>query len=361
MFGLKKNAKYLKTAVLPGATKYGPIGLELEDDMLKLVQLQNNGKGIRLIAGGSDKRPENVKPATGNWQRWAIETLTKLTADGEFKGKQIIAAIPPTDMFIEQMKMPKANEGYLKSKKSSHGQNDRLQQAVISKIKHKLPFKPETAMVKYVPTEEGNLLVMAADRHKIDRYLAIYENADLRIKAIGVWPTALVNTYTSFFGRRKTDTQTVVMLVEIEPNCTKVVVCRHQNLLCARLIPTGAKNLQAAIKNKAEQTIKQAAQDNKTPSTSQDGETITRLVLELNTCRRNFVSMHKKAHIKRLIFLSGQVVDKSICETIAKQLEMPAQIADCLAAVEITNPDHVGIDRRGCPENWATAFGLSLS
>ena len=105
----------------------------------------------------------------------------------------------------------------------------------------------------------------------------------------------------------------------------------------------------------------QAAQDNKMPSTSQDGETMTRLVLELNTCRRNFVSMHKKAHINRLIFLSGQIVDKSICETIAKQLEMPAQIADCLAAVEITNPDHVGIDRRSCQENWATAFGLSLS
>jgi hypothetical protein len=40
---------------------------------------------------------------------------------------------------------------------------------------------------------------------------------------------------------------------------------------------------------------------------------------------------------------------------------MPAQIGNCLAAVEIEDSRHSGMDRRDCQVNWATAFGLSLS
>jgi hypothetical protein len=59
---------------------------------------------------------------------------------------------------------------------------------------------------------------------------------------------------------------------------------------------------------------------------------------------------------------------------IAKQMEMPAQIGDCLAAVNIPDNCHLKkksegdkkqmggpVDRRDCQVNWAVAFGLSLS
>jgi len=85
------------------------------------------------------------------------------------------------------------------------------------------------------------------------------------------------------------------------------------------------------------------------------------LVLELTACRRYFGSMYKEVRIERLIFLSGQAVDKDIYATIAKQLEMPAQMGDCLRAVEIADPCGSGINRRGFQLSWATAFGLSLS
>ena len=103
-------------------------------------------------------------------------------------------------------------------------------------------------------------------------------------------------------------------------------------------------------------------------------KTLNRLILELTACRRQFASMYQKANIERLIFLSGNTVDREICMDIAKQLEMPAQIGDCLAATEITNPNRLGteskgnknssgksIDRRNCRVNWTISFGLSLS
>jgi len=234
--------------------------------------------------------------------------------------------------------MPKADES-------------KLEDVIFSKIKQRLPFEPiqENTLMKYIAMEDNNVLVMATERRIIDRHLAIYEKAGLAIKSIGVWPVALANCYTRFFGRRKSDLEVIVMLVCIEANSTNVVICRHKNLLFARSISTGLNQL-----------------GNK--------KAVNTLVLELTACRRHFASMHPRAQIERLIFLSGQNVDKDMCVTIAKQLEIPAQMGDCLAAVEISDAHRLSgdckrdkgslgtpIDRRNCQVNWAIAFGLSLS
>jgi hypothetical protein len=311
--------------------KYGVIGVDMGEDTLKVVQLEKNGKSIRLMAGGLKYRPDDVEPRSGNWQRWAIKTIRELTANGKFRGKEVIAAMPPAELFIDHIKMPKTEE-------------NKLQDAVFSKIKQKLPFGPDDVMMKCLPAEEDNVLVIAADRKIIDRYLAIYEKANLQIKSIAVWPVALAKSYTAFFGRRKTDLEAVVMLLDMEPNYTNVVICRHKNLLFARSLPIGIEQ-QEGLAGK------------------QSDETAGRLALELTACKRQFGSMHKKARLERLIFLSSRTVDKQVCTTIARHLEMPAQVGDCLAAVEAVNSygPEMGIDRRNCQVNWATAFGLSLS
>ncbi len=307
-----------------------PIGVDMGDDSVRVVQLCSNGNGVSLIAGGSENRPAEVKPGSGEWQRWAIEAIRRLTSNGEFRGRAVVATIPASEVFIDHIKMPKIRDE----------KGTKPQDMLISRIKQKLPFEPDDAMIKYIPTEGDNALVIATEREKIDRHLAIYEKANLQIKTMAVWPAALANSYVRFFGRRKTDIEAIVMLICMEANCTNVVICRHKNPLFARSIPIRVTGL----------------------GSEQDDEVMGRLVLELNGCRRQFGSMYRNAQIERLIFLSGQRVDKDVCTAIAKQLEMPAQMGDSLAAVEILmGRDGPVVDRRGCQVNWATAFGLSLS
>ena len=325
MLGFKKNHT-------------GPIGVDLGHSDLKLAQLANNGTGTNLLAGNSKRMPADMKPGSSDWQKWAIETVRLLTTYGNFQGKDVIAAMPTSDVFIDHMKMPKPKNGD-------------LQDAIFSKIKQKLPFESlhENTMMQYIPTEEDNVLVMATERRIIDRHLAIYEKAGLSLKSIGVWPLALTNCYVKFFGRRKSDLEAIVMLICIEENCTNVVVCRHSDLLFAHSVPISFNQLV-------------------------DEKTVSRLVMEITGCKRQFNMMYRNAPIERVIFLSGQSVDKGTCSTIARQLEMPAQIGDCLAAVEIAKSCRLSRDiehdkecmdeqfeRRDCPVNWAITFGLSLS
>ena len=331
MFRFLKDRAYSVVPILRDIAGCSPIGVDMGDDTLTMAQLTDNKKGVSLIAGAYKNRPTKVKSGSVGWQRWAIETIRESTVNGQFRGREVIAAIPPAELFIDHIKMPKIEAG--SETKEAKGNVD---DAVITKIKQKLPFKADGAMIKCIPTQDDKALVIAAERKIIDRHLAIYEKAGLTIKSIGVWPVAMTNSYTRFFGRRKADLEAYVCLLDIEPNCTNVVICRHENLLLARSIPIGASQL--------------------------DGdEMVTRLVLELTACRRHFVSMYRKAQIERLVFLSGRAVDRDICVTIAKQLEIPAQMGDCLAAVSVDDPSRSGVDRRNCQVNWAIAFGLSLS
>ncbi len=293
------------------------------EQAVRLIQLSENGKGLDLIAGGSEYVPEDIVPGSAGWQRWVIENIRKLVSKGTFKGKEVVSSLPAQDTFVTEVKVPKSKEG-------------QVENYIISKIKNKLPFGSDDIMIKTVPLEDDNYLIIVTEREKINRHLAIYEKANLQIKSITVWPLALINSYIRFFGRRKSDLNSVVGLIDIKSNCTNVVICRYKNALYARSIPIGSSKL-----------------DNE--------EVMSRLILELNGCRRQFAAMNKRSVIERIIFLSGEHIHRDICATIAQKLEMPAQMGDCLAALKTENLYERGIDRRNCKFSWATAFGLSLS
>jgi Tfp pilus assembly PilM family ATPase len=137
-----------------------PIGVDMGDDALTVVQFENNKGAISLIAAGSRGRPEDIKVGSSDWQRWAIEAIRELTANGKFQGREVIAAIPVSEVFIDHIKMPNIEK-------------EKLQEALFSKIKQKLPFEADDAMIKYLPAEDDNVMVVAVERKKIDRHLAI--------------------------------------------------------------------------------------------------------------------------------------------------------------------------------------------
>jgi Tfp pilus assembly PilM family ATPase len=308
-----------------------PIGIDIGEDDIKIAQLFVENKSIHLMAGGSVARPMDVNPGSSLWQRWAIEELKNLTSNGKFKGKEVIAALPASDVIIENIKISKANEIAASSSLDS-----KQAEIVLSKIKHKLPCEPDQALLRFLPVDEDNLILVATEKEKVNRHLAIYEKTNLKIKSMNIWPIAMISTYVSFFGRRQVDLESIVMLVDIGTNSTNIVICKHSNLLFARSTAIGSSQLL-------------------------NSESMNRLILELGASKKSFQTIFKKTNIERLIFLSGQVVEKDIYAAIAKNLEIPAQMGDCLAAVETQNPVNCGIDRRGSKSSWATAFGLGLS
>lgn len=307
--------------------------MDMGVDAIRAVQLKKVPEGISMVASANSDRPAEIPKDSSQWQQWAINAVTDLTGNGRFKEKNIISAMPVHEVFIDHIKSPVAET------KNFH-------EAVLSKIRPKLPFTSDDIILKYIPTEDNNLFVAASERIKVNRYLAIYEKSGLRIKSLEIWPLALVASYVKFFGRRKSDAESVVMLLDVNANFVNLVACRSKNLLFA-----------CSLSIEMEQLA--------------NGD-IHKLVLDINRCRRQFISIYKNASIDRVIFLAGNILDRQVCAQIAEQLQMPAHMGDCLAAVNISSPKYLAVERRAsnCDfdksgqaksySSWAVAFGLGL-
>ena len=212
--------------------KVFPIGVDMGSQTLKMAQLVHDSDGLRVIAGTKDDLPPEIKPGTSQWQHWVIKTIRTMISQGTFKGKKVVTALPADEVFVDQIKVPRVAE-------------DKLRDTVLAKIAGKLPFESKDALVQFVVTNvaaDMDVLVMATERTKVDRHMAIYEKAGLQIQSIGVWPLSMAACYTNFFGRRRSDADATVMLLEVGANFTKTAVCRHKNLLFARLVPIGIRS-----------------------------------------------------------------------------------------------------------------------
>ena len=122
MFGLLKTRHYA-------------IGADLNEEGLRLVQLAENGNTLELVAGRNKNRPSQIEPGSGPWQRWAIQTIRLFTSNGQFRGRNVTAAIPPAELFIDNIRISRSND-------------DRLQDAAFSRIK---PLHPTPRPSHHAP------------------------------------------------------------------------------------------------------------------------------------------------------------------------------------------------------------------
>ena len=300
-----------------------PIGVDMGDDALTLVQMANGGDSIRLFAADSIEYPPDVKPGSISWQRWAIEATAGLIARGRFQGKKAIAALPAGEVFVDTVPMPKAPE-------------DELQNAILNQLKPKLRVDPEDVLMEHVKTNTNNILVMATDRTKLYRHLAIYEKTRLKVASISVWPMAVLKAYAHLWARHMGQDDSPVMLLDIGKSCTNIVICDRKNPYFAHSAPVGAKNLEIE-------------------------RMVDLLKSEMDMCRARFRSIHKGPQVNHIIFVSGHAVDNDIYTKIAKVAKMSAQIGDCFEAVGANQSDKAGNENNLRHANWITAMGLSLS
>lgn len=309
-----------------------PIGIDLGRVNLKMAQLGLDGDGLYLYAAATENVPKDLEYGSADWQRWVAASVREMVSRGRFSGKEVMAAIPRDDIFIEQLRIEVSG-------------NDDIEKEIREKMTDKLPFDASDAIVKHVAatslSENGGseVLVMAAHRCEVDRHLAIYENAGLNINGIGVWPIAMTDCYVRFFGRRKTDADMIVMLMSVEDDYSNIVICKYKDLLFARTVPIGIRHFSQA-------------------------EMVNRLMSEIDASCRYFESFYAGTHVQRLVFFSGRSVSESICEKIsefAQRIQVPAQIGDVLAAVNIHQNCQEIAERRGCQVDWSLAFGFSLA
>jgi len=92
------------------------------------------------------------------------------------------------------------------------------------------------------------------------------------------------------------------------------------------------------------------------------GEQLGRLIDELNLCRRYHEATFTNKPVKRLIFVGGEARQRWLCQSVARSMQLAAQIGDPLVRLARTTEvgTEGGSDRRLAQPAWAVSVGLSM-
>jgi type IV pilus assembly protein PilM len=90
--------------------------------------------------------------------------------------------------------------------------------------------------------------------------------------------------------------------------------------------------------------------------------TRAKLVEELDLCRRYYEATFPNKPVDRLVFIGGEARQRGLCQYIARELGLAAQVGDPLVRMGRTSDVGIesGIDRRQPQPAWAVAIGLSM-
>ena len=91
-------------------------------------------------------------------------------------------------------------------------------------------------------------------------------------------------------------------------------------------------------------------------------EPLRKLVHELDLCRRYHESTFPNKPVARLVFVGGEARQRVLCQSIAQQLGIAAQVGDPMVRMGRVSEVGIesGIDRRSPQPSWAVAIGLSM-
>ena len=91
-------------------------------------------------------------------------------------------------------------------------------------------------------------------------------------------------------------------------------------------------------------------------------EPLGRLIEELNLCRRYYEATFPDKPIDRLIFIGGEARQRSLCQHVAREMGLAAQVGDPLVRMGRISDIGIesGIDRHQPQPAWSVAIGLSM-
>ena len=316
-----------------------------------------------------------------------------------FRGKQVVTCLPSNVMAIQHLRMAKMS-------------GEELVKALPFEAAGKLPFDPQRAVLRhqvagevYVNQEnKQEVILMAAPRDSVDRYLNLLSKQKLEVVGIHVEPNALIECFNHIF-RRKGDENICTLFIDMGAGATHVVIAHGKNMVFAKHLSVGGDALNRAVADYVKCSIDQAkdmriraskqqatasrlpagvvgigADANTHPLGRQNGATglagidpemvekvqvatkdpVETLMAELMLCVRYYEGIYPGRVVDRAIFVGGESRHIPLCQKIAQRLCVPATLGDPLARLIKDQATQTNLDIRQPQPGWATAVGLSL-
>ena len=389
-----------------------PIAIEFGTSALKILQVQQ-GEPPTLIAAACLETPPELLRNQANRLKFQLEGLPRLIRSGGFKGRRAVCAIPAWAIMCKHVSLQRA-------------EGTPLAKLVHDAIPLAFGMDPSVLVHRAIeiPTPErptkAELIITAVPFELVQQLMGAI--AACKLQPVGMHSefAAVLRTFDHVH-KRDTDAAINTLYLDIGASTTNVTISHGKDLAFARVIHIGGDHLDHVIAKQlkcnlteahtrrlaADELVRTIPRPASTPApalvtagapseTPERSRTDDRGLLplapgftpELNTqppssyapenvdlreplesltdevlmCVRYHESQFPGKRVERAIFVGGEARHKGLCQTIAKSLRLPAQMADPLARIARTGSEPaIGVDLKQPQPGWAVTLGLCIS
>jgi type IV pilus assembly protein PilM len=342
-----------------------PIGIDLGTAYIKLAQMRQAGRELELVNASSAPVPPAVRNDRRKLLDYAGGEIRRMLSSGGFVGRKCILALPAALTYVQHVKAPRLGQA-------------ELHLALRDELAGKLPFNAADAVIRHIVVgevyEKGaglEVIAVAAQRQAVDAHLEMAGRCRLEVVGINIEPCAILECFARLF-RRQEDAARATAFLDLGQSNTQVVISHGARLVFARNLMVGASDLEQAasvelkIPPQEVAKLRQALGGSIEPS-EEAGQLLRAmqaalepLVGQITQCLRYYESIFPSKGVERAVFLGGSAQDRRLCQHIAQQLNLPAQIGDPLARVRKGAAGAAGGVGQGLTPAYAVAVGLSL-
>ncbi len=376
-----------KQGVLGRANGSRPIAVDFGTRALKVLQV-GPGDPPPLIAAASLPTPDEFLFNTAKRLDYQLQQLPKLIDKGGFKGRRVACLIPSSSTFCKHMQV-------------ALGEGVNAQAVLESAIPAELNCPPEALVIRshevaLAPKNASGrteLICMATPREQVRRFMESLTSAKLEV--VGLHPELLA-LLRGFSGVGIAESEPT-LYVDLGWSATRVVIAHASDIVFARTIDMGGRQLDEVVRDKLGFNLDKASSyrqsmeslvANAPAASSSTGmaaldaamgsgggtatatvsgkvdlsEPLEMLTDEISMSLRYHASVFPDRAVARIVFVGGESQHRALCEHVARTVRLPGHEADPMARVARTGKEPVfGIDFKSARPGWTTVLGACLS
>ncbi len=353
---------------------YEPIGIDVGASGARMLQLNVDGESPKVLSAARCNWDESILSKVEKGQTPSIslvgEQLRRMAAQGQFKGREVVVALPREIVQIKNFRLPTMP-------------TDELVVAAEHEARALFQSVDEQATVRAIPAGEvrqgsdtrHEVIAISVRKATADDLVEQWHAAGFRPVAFDLDLTALYRGIDRFV-RRRDDEAEVNVLVEIGHRRTLVLIGRGREMNFCKSIEIGGAMLTNAIARKLgisfadastlrqrlSETHEQSATIGNDPVRQAVIDTIRPIVEELGReaalCLRYFSVNFRGQRPSRMRLVGTESNDRTLTALLAKAIPVPVEAGRTIANADLSQMK--AADRADGLGDWSLAFGLAL-
>lgn len=223
-------------------------GLDIGSSTIRLVQLRRSGARYNLVSYGSANIPIGLSQSDSSVDMKQLsEIIKKLVKDCKVSTRNVVAALPGTDVFNVVVKMPQMS-------------SSEVEKAIKWQAEQNIPLKIDEVKIDWQlvspaieNSKEMAVMIIAAPNNKIERLIKVLESADLSVLYLETTPVALSRSLGSTRGVK-------TMIVDIGSMSTEIAIVQDEIVYHSRSLPVAGFSFTKAISQNLGLDLNQAEQ-----------------------------------------------------------------------------------------------------